>query len=190
MDETQTDQYQSGDAVTDHRSSSVDYMDPKARSLQFYENEVRRDPFHQYDRPTDHTFNSGEHDNTTSQPLLDQENETSGSQHQAGLTVPNSSLKPTYQPATPAESLLHREKSTRTLVGWPSSPSPIKTPIYIIVLNGLFDILLLACSIAFLAFALVVNIHDQHPTAENQRLTTALLNATKYVLYPKHSLNS
>jgi hypothetical protein len=185
MDETQTDRYQSGDAATDHRSSSGDYMDPQARSLQYYENEVRRDPFRQYGIPTDRTLNSGEHDNTTSQPLLDQENEISGSQHQAGLTVPDNSSKPTYQRATPTESLLHREKPTRTLLGWPSSPSPIKTPIYISVLNGLFDILLLACSIAFLAFALVVNIHDQHPTAENQRLTTALLNATKYVISPQ-----
>jgi hypothetical protein len=190
MDETQTDRYQSSDAATDPRSSSDDYMDPQARSMQYCEDEVRRDPFRQDGIPTDRTSNSGEHDNTTSRPLLDRENEVSGPQRPAGLTVPNDSLQPTYQRDTPAESVLHREKSTRTLVGWPSSPKPIKTPIYISVLNGLFDILLLACSIAFLAFALIVNIHDQHPTAENPRLTTALLNATKYVLSPKYSLNS
>jgi hypothetical protein len=49
-------------------------------------------------------------------------------------------------------------------------------------LNSIFDVLLLACSVAFLAFALVVNRHDQDSTAEHPRLSKTLVNATKYVL--------
>jgi hypothetical protein len=81
----------------------------------------------------------------------------------------------------PAEPLLHQEHLSKTLPGWPTTPKPIRTPVYIKLLNGVFDILLLTCSAAFLAFALIVNIHDQASTADNARLTKTLLDATKYV---------
>jgi hypothetical protein len=184
MNETRTNLYQSVEAATDPRSSSGDHVDLQAGSRQDYENGMRHDQFRQNGMPTHRTSNSDEHYNTTSQPLLAQENEGAGLERQTGFTIVNNNIQPTYHPETPAESLQSREKPRKTLPGWPSSSSPIKTPIYISILNGVFDILLLACSIAFLAFGLVVNIHDQHPTAENQRLTTALLSATKYVLSP------
>lgn len=83
---------------------------------------------------------------------------------------------------TPAEPLLYQEKPSKTLPGWPTEPKPIKIPFYLQVLNGVFDVLLLTCSIAFLTFALVVSVYDQASTTEYPRLTTALVNATKYVL--------
>jgi hypothetical protein len=80
-----------------------------------------------------------------------------------------------------AEPLLDHEKPLTILSGWPTSPKPIKTGIYIKLLNGVFDVLLLTCSAAFLAFALIVSIYDQTPTADNPRLTKTLIDATKYV---------
>ncbi|KAH6625531.1 hypothetical protein C7974DRAFT_396230 [Boeremia exigua] len=80
----------------------------------------------------------------------------------------------------PTTSSLQGEKSSRTIPGWPSSPKPINTPIYVQVLNAIFDIILLAGSTAFFAFAIVVGVHDQVPTADYPRLTTTLIGATKY----------
>ena len=86
------------------------------------------------------------------------------------------------QQNTSAAPLLHQKKPSETLPGWPTSPRPIKTAVYVQVYNGVFEALLLLCSIAFLAFALIVNAYDQSSTTEYPRLTKALINATKYVM--------
>jgi hypothetical protein len=50
-----------------------------------------------------------------------------------------------------------------------------------IIWNGIFDLLLFACAIAFLAFAVIVSLYDRASTLEHPRTTSMLLNATKYV---------
>jgi hypothetical protein len=83
-----------------------------------------------------------------------------------------------------AQPLLDSEKAANTPPGWPTSPNRTKTSVYVNFMNGAFDALLLACSVAFLVFALIVNNHDQAPTAQYPRLTKTLVNATKYVSHP------
>jgi hypothetical protein len=95
------------------------------------------------------------------------------------VTEPNSNHMDNHVP--PAEPLSHQEHLSKTLPGWPTTLKPIRTLVYIKLLNGFFDILLLTCSAAFLAYALIVNIHDQAATADYPRLTKTLLDATKYV---------
>lgn len=108
-----------------------------------------------------------------------------------GLDVPPATTVIDPRPPlnnTPALPPLDYEKAETTPPGWPTSPKRIKTPIYVNVLNSFFDVLLLACSTAFLVFALVVCFHDQAPTAQYPRLTQTLLNATKYVRHSVHSV--
>lgn len=50
-----------------------------------------------------------------------------------------------------------------------------------IIWNATFDLLLFACSVAFLAFAAIVSYYNQAPTAENPRTTEVLLNGSQYV---------
>jgi hypothetical protein len=114
--------------------------------------------------------NFSKHHNTSAEPLLEHDH-----------TATSNSLVTTSHNDIPVETLVFRDKSPKTLFGWPSSPKPIRTPIYIKILSRVFDFLLLAGSTAFLSFALIVSIHDQDSTAENPRLTKGLLNATQYV---------
>ncbi|KAI0570113.1 hypothetical protein Alg130_11351 [Pyrenophora tritici-repentis] len=181
MNEARIDRSQPGDGVEAPRSSSREYINTQAGTPldQDHENEMQHGRLSPSTLPTTRGSNLREY-TAISQPLLDHENEVRGIQRQRSLTIASNSLHPIRHDATPAESLLHREKLPKTLPGWPSSPEPIKAPIYIKVLHTIFDILLFTCSVSFLVFALVVNVHDQDSTAENPRLTTTLLNATKY----------
>jgi hypothetical protein len=143
-------------------------------------NEMRRNQSQVCAVPTDHHEPglSESHD-TTTEPLLDPENENTGPD---GLIMDNDRLHLARSANTLAESLSHQEKQARTLPDWPIFPKSVKTPTYISVLNGICEVLLLASSVAFLAFALMVSIHDQDSIAEHPRLTKTLVNATKYVL--------
>jgi hypothetical protein len=114
--------------------------------------------------------------------LVEQEDETLADQLSTGSTVADNMALRTSHDGALATAPLHREKTSRMIAGWPYPPKPITTPIYVKFLNGVFDVLLFACSIAFLAFAIAVNIHDQDPVAGYPRLTTTLLRATKYVV--------
>jgi len=144
--------------------------------------EMRREPSPLSTRSTDRVSSVDERRDTTNLSLLGQEDRTSGPELSTGSTVAgNTAQHPSYNDA-PAASPLHEEKSSGMITGWPSSPKPIKTPIYVKVLNGLFDVLLLAGSAAFLAFAIIVDVHDQVPTADHPGLTTTLIRVTKYVL--------
>lgn len=136
---------------------------------------------------TDHESTIHHHCDNTTESLLDHEYDTPGDELPIDSTVAGNRSRSTSHDNSPAGFSLHGEKPT-ILPGWPSSPKPIHTPIYVKALNGVFDVLLLACSAAFLAFAIVVNLHDRVPTAEHPRLTTALLRATKYVLSLETSL--
>ena len=80
-----------------------------------------------------------------------------------------------------AAPLLATEKHTTAIQGWPTAPRRIQSPWWIIVWNVLFDLILFACAVAFLAFAGIVSHYDQASTAENPRTTAMLLNATRYV---------
>jgi hypothetical protein len=188
MNEARTNRSQPGDGMEAPRSSSRDYTNTQDGALLDHENQMQHDRLSPSALPTTCGSNLGEHYGAISHPLLDHENETRGIQRQRSLTLASNSLQPIRHDDTPAEALLHREKPLTTVLGWPSSPKPIKTPIYINVLNTMFDVLLCTCSVTFLAFALVVNVHNQDLIAEYPRLTTTLLNATKYVPSPQTSL--
>jgi hypothetical protein len=75
-----------------------------------------------------------------------------------------------------ATALLGLEK-----VAWPNSPKAIRSPLWMILWDVLFDLALFSCAVAFLAFAVVVNLYDQASTRENARTTNMLLDAIKYV---------
>jgi hypothetical protein len=122
-----------------------------------------------------------EHHYTTAERLSDQGNITAAQQLPNSLSTAGSKSQGTGYDGTLVELLLHREKPSKQLLRWPSSPKPITTPAYIKVLYVIFDVLLLSFSAAFLAFAVIVSVHDQDSTAEYPRLTRTLLNATKYV---------
>jgi hypothetical protein len=190
MDEARTDRSQPGDGMEAPRSSSGENFNTQAEALLDHEDEMQHNRSSPSVLPTNRGSNVGKHYNAISQPLLNYEDETQASQHQSSLGAVSDSLRPIRHDDTPAESLLHREKPPKTLLGWPSSPKPIMTPIYIKVLNTMFDVLLFTCSVAFLVFALVVVIHDQDSTAEYPRLAATLLNTTKYVTSPLFSLKN
>ena len=65
--------------------------------------------------------------------------------------------------------------------GWPTAPKVIRPSWWVIVCESTFDLLLLSCGVAFLAFAATVSHYDQASTLENPRTTRLLLSATKYV---------
>jgi hypothetical protein len=190
MNEARPKQFQPGDGEEAPSSISRESINTQTRASLDHESEMQHDRASSSPPPTTSGSRLGEHYNATAQLLLDHENETRENQCQRSLTIASNGLQPVRHDDTPAESLLHRDKPPNMFPGWPSSPKPIKTPIYIKVLNTMFDVLLFNCSAAFLAFALVVNVHDQDSTAENPRLTRALLNATKYVQSPHTSLKS
>ena len=77
--------------------------------------------------------------------------------------------------------LLATEKYTTAIQDWPTSPRRIRSPWWIIVWDIIFDLTLLACAVAFLAFAGIVSHYDQASTIDNPRTTAMLLNATRYV---------
>jgi nitric oxide reductase large subunit len=114
--------------------------------------------------------------------LLEQEDGAPVDQLSTGSTVAGHRSQRTSHGDALAVAPLHQEKTSKIIAGWPSSPKSTVTPTYVKVLNGVFDVILLACSVAFLAFVVVVNVHDQDSTADHPRLTTTLLRATKYVL--------
>ncbi|KIW29290.1 uncharacterized protein PV07_05115 [Cladophialophora immunda] len=64
--------------------------------------------------------------------------------------------------------------------GWPTSPKTIKSSIGSVLTDLVVDSLLLAFSVAFLAFGLVVKLYDQAPTALHKHTANTLLSATKY----------
>ena len=87
-----------------------------------------------------------------------------------------------YKPAeATAAPLLDAEKVAMPLKGWPASPKTVRSSLWMFVWNGIFDLLLFTCAVAFLAFASIVSQYDQASTVENPRTTGMLINATKYV---------
>ncbi|KAJ8115281.1 hypothetical protein OPT61_g3031 [Boeremia exigua] len=108
-----------------------------------------------------------------SQASRDGENrETQSSLHSRNVST---SMATTTTPLLDAESAAAKSQC------WPTSPRRIQSSWGAIILNGVFDVLLFSCAIAFLTFAAVVSHHDQVPTADYPRTTAMLLNATKYV---------
>lgn len=77
--------------------------------------------------------------------------------------------------------LLDSVKTLAVPEDWPITPKPIRSSWWITIMNGTLDLSLLACAVAFLAFAAIVSQYNQTPTAKNPRTTSMLLDATKYV---------
>jgi len=65
--------------------------------------------------------------------------------------------------------------------GWPISPRVLKVSIYTILWSLLVDFVLLACSVAFFAFACIVKSYDGLPTQDSPHAKERLLSASKYV---------
>jgi hypothetical protein len=74
-----------------------------------------------------------------------------------------------------------KETPLLRLEGWPTSPNRVHSSLWMTIWDGIFDLLLFACAVAFLAFAAIVSLHDEAPTLDNPRTTSMLLNAIKYV---------
>jgi hypothetical protein len=72
-------------------------------------------------------------------------------------------------------------KSLTSIKGWPIKPGQIKHGKAMYVSKLLLDFTLLACAIAFLAFALMVCRYDQASTSQHPQATAMLESATKYV---------
>lgn len=79
--------------------------------------------------------------------------------------------------------LIHTDKidAAPAPPGWPTTPRRVELSWLAILSNGLLDVMLLACSMAFLAFALVVNTYDQEATGDCPKTKSMLEDATKYV---------
>lgn len=73
------------------------------------------------------------------------------------------------------------EQPTRFPRGWPTSPEVIKFSVVSDAGEIALDLVLIALSIVFLMFGIIVRQHDRDPVSLNQPLTDALLNAAKYV---------
>jgi hypothetical protein len=65
--------------------------------------------------------------------------------------------------------------------GWPTWPSKIPIPFYVSIWSVIVDIALLLFSVAFLAFALIVNHYNQAATVSHPVATERLQSAAKYV---------
>jgi hypothetical protein len=167
MDETRSHQVHPGDPASNPGFESNSYSHTPAISPLGQANSLQSDLYEHSASSTYQRPNLSKHHNTSAEPLLPHIH-----------TTTSSSLVTASHNDVPVEKLVYRDKPPKTLF---SSPKPIGTPIYIKILNRVFDFLLLAGSTAFLAFALIVSIHDQDSTTENPRLTRGLLNATQYV---------
>ncbi|RYN30997.1 hypothetical protein AA0121_g4149 [Alternaria tenuissima] len=89
-------------------------------------------------------------------------------------------VEPKHDPVSTATPLLDPNESIPVPQGWPTSPSSIKHPMLLMLLHGAFDMALIAFSVSFLAFSIVVMSHNGDPTSENPTATSVLLKATKY----------
>lgn len=80
---------------------------------------------------------------------------------------------------TIALSLLVGDKVRKGPKGWPTTPKPVRTSWFLVIRSTLFDILLFAHAVAFLAFASFFSCYDQAPIAEHPRAAEMLQSATK-----------
>ena len=67
--------------------------------------------------------------------------------------------------------------------GWPMLPRRVKTSLHTRLTEFVVDMVLLACSVAFLAFAMTVIKYDQAPVHSHSTLAQTLESAAKYVGY-------
>ena len=65
--------------------------------------------------------------------------------------------------------------------GWPALPRRVETSFYKRLTDIAVDLVLFACSVAFLAFALAVIKYDKTPIDSDNRPAQTLLSAAKYV---------
>lgn len=77
--------------------------------------------------------------------------------------------------------LLRHEKAFSTVPGWPTAPKRIRKAPYLVVWNSFYDLILITCACAFLAFAAIVGYYDQTPTADHPLARGRLQDATNYV---------
>jgi hypothetical protein len=107
--------------------------------------------------------------------------------HEHNLKVPPSTPSKNKQHTSTrtdatAAPLLDNDKPISALErDWPKSPKAIRHSLWVGAWNFALDILLLACAVAFLAFAAIVSHYDKVPIDENPQMTRTLLNASKYV---------
>jgi hypothetical protein len=98
--------------------------------------------------------------------------------HEASARVRVKSLgnqEPTSVP------LLHDVTQCSAPKGWPTLPCRVERPWYATLWSLAVDITLLACSITFLVFALIVRYYNEASIAEHRTATDRLVSASKYV---------
>lgn len=95
-------------------------------------------------------------------------------------TTTNNYIRPVIQQDPVNEPLLHTTK-TPIPWGWPTSPKPIKTFIGAAIWNTIVDVILFACSVAFLAFGFIVNSYDGTSIKKQPQTADRLLYATGWV---------
>ena len=91
--------------------------------------------------------------------------------------------KPSHE-ASNATPLLDKVEDVRLVPrGWPGTPRAIHQSIYATLWSIATDLILFACSVAFFAFALIVNFYDGASTQDHPRAKERLLSASKYVSF-------
>ena len=78
----------------------------------------------------------------------------------SSATTINLSQKPINYKEPGIVSLLDNDKRMQVPQGWPTSSKRVKVSLSTVMSNGAFDMLPLACSVAFFVLALVVNHYD------------------------------
>lgn len=114
-------------------------------------------------------------------------------QHKSDTTVSDNPtveicLEPMIRRKSPDAPLLD-DRTAHLPQDWPTGAKPIKRSIGSVLSGFAVDIVLLALSLAFFAFGLIVKHYDQAPTALHQHATDTLLSATKYVCRPNLNLS-
>lgn len=120
---------------------------------------------------------------TAIEPLLDQENQTSGNGSYENPTVAGDTSQSAFSDNTPAELPLHREIPLETISGWLTLLKPIRNPAYVKILDGVFR-------------PLFTHLFDRLPRVrvgrtytrlsfivDYLRLTAMLLSAAEYVMF-------
>jgi hypothetical protein len=89
--------------------------------------------------------------------------------------------KPMHNQVPAVVPLLKVDQAAYVPRSWPTSPKPVKSSLFAIVLTATFDFALLACAVVFLSFAITVYRYDQAPIADNPIATRRLQSASTYV---------
>ena len=96
-------------------------------------------------------------------------------------TIVNVHQRPVSPEPTTASLLGEAAHHQNTPRDWPSAPNFINPSVWTNIWSGIVDITLFGFSVAFLAFALIINSYDKVTTHAHPRAKENLVSASKYV---------